>query len=776
MNYGYFDKHNREYVITRPDTPTPWFNYLGSGGFSGIISNNAGGLSFYKDPSNMRVTRYKFDSLPVDRPGRYVYIKDMESGEYWSPTWQPVLKDLDDYECRHGMGYTKIKGVYSCIEADTTYFVPHGKDYEIWRMKIKNSSNRARKLKLFTYLEFSFYDAKYDMLCEWPRMCCTAEYNDRFILFNPHPFAYRPIYSYFGTDTQVESYDCHLDKFVGAYRSESNPIAVERGTCSNSEVSSDKCVGSLCCPVTLEAGEEREIIFVLGVSDKFETLREKGEKALDRTAIEQDLQTLKQRWADYFTNFTVSTPDEDINLMLNTWHQYQCKTTFDWSRFISLYERGVDRGWGFRDSMQDVLGVMHTVPDQVKARIKLLLSIQFKAGNAKAVYYPATGETAGDKRSDDHLWSVFSVCNYIRETGDIAFLDEIVSYVDEGEGTVLEHLVAGMNYSRTQIGTHGIPLMFRNDWNDSMAPINEKGGSESVFVFFQLGHAAYEMMLLTEQFDMKDTYKWASDVYDYCKSKMDTVWDGEWFLRAFNSKGEKFGTRDDSHARIFINPQSWAVLSRLPSNEQAISAFDNVRKYLNTDFGLMINFPGAPFYDTEHKGYFAFTAGTRENGGVFYHTNTWAVIAEALLKRNEYAFEYYKKTLPCGRNDISDLCMIEPYVYASSIMGKEHPAHGWGTNSWLTGTASWMFLAASQYILGIRPDYDGLVIDPCIPADWSGFDAERVYRGVRVKVKVINGKSNTVSELIVDGVKMEGNKIPLDYISGKEAITVTANV
>jgi cellobiose phosphorylase len=687
MNYGYFDNEPREYVITRPDTPSPWINFLGNGEYGGFISNNAGGMSYHKDPNSRRITRYKYNNLPFDRPGRYIYLRDMETDEYWSPSWQPVMKKLDEYECRHGLGYTIIKGVYSGIEAHTTYFVPVGKDYEIWKMRIKNNTSKERHLKVFTYVEFSYPHASLDLMCDWPRMLFNADCNDSVILFEAMTDAFYP---YISINMEVEGYDCSLEKFIGAYRSESNPIAVENGFCTNSDISSENAVGGLCCPLKLAAGEEKTIAVVLGFSENKETAKDESKKNLNLNIIEKDFGELKEYWNRYLSKIRFTTPDKEVNLMLNTWNQYQCKTTFDWSRFISLYERGIDRGLGFRDSMQDVLGVVHAIPEKVKQRIVDLLSIQNKRGDAMSVLYPATKKAQGGGRSDDHIWSVFSVCNYIKETGDIDFLNEMVPFYDGGEGTVLEHLENSIKFTMNNLGTHGIPLLLLSDWNDTLASINAKGGSESVFVFFQLGHAVYELMYLYRHYGYEEKLEWASEVYDYCKLKLDMVWDGKWFLRAFNSYGEKFGTAEDQYNRIFLNPQSWAVLSRLPSREQAVSALDAVRENLKTDLGLITHFPAPNFYDTERKAYMPCAAGTKENGGIFYHANTWAIIAETILGRNEYAFEYYRNTLPCKRNYIADVCKIEPYVYASHIFGKQHPRFGEGTNSWLTGTASWM--------------------------------------------------------------------------------------
>lgn len=777
MRYGYFDNEAKEYVITRPDTPTPWINYLGNGGYSAIISNCAGGMSFHRDANYRRVTRYRFNGVPADRPGKYIYLRDMDSGEYWSPSWQPVMKPLDEYECRHGMGYTKIKGTYSGISAETTYFIPIGKDYELWIMKIKNNSLEERNLKVFTYIEFSWHEALRDNICDWPRKLFDARFMDGFIVFDPL-IEGEPLFSYFGTNQDIEGYDCCRDKYLGLYHTESNPVAVETGKCSNSSIVSDNACGGLCCPLKLAGGEERTVVFVLGVSESRETAASKGRKALDMKVMECDFQKLKQSWEELLSKMNFKTPDEDVNLMLNTWHQYQCKTTFDWSRFISFYERGVDRGIGFRDSMQDVLGVMHTIPEKAKARIIELLSIQYKRGDAMSVYYPATKKAQGGGRSDDHLWSVFSVCSYVRETGNVQFLGEQVPYYDGGEGTVLEHLENGIKFTMNNLGSHGIPLMLNSDWNDTIISINKKGGSESVFVFFQLAHAVKELILLYRHYGFEDKLKWAGEVCDYCRSKLDAVWDGDWFIRAFNSKGEKYGSHKDEFNKIFLNPQSWAVLSGICTDEQAIAALDSVRKYLSTELGVMANYPATSTFDPEKKLYFWNPAGWAENGGIFNHTNTWIIIAEAMMRRNENAYEYYKNILPSKRNDIADICMVEPYVYCQSMNSLQHVSPRVANNSWLTGTVSWMFFAASQYILGVRPDYDGLIIDPCIPPEWKEVVVEREFRGARFVIKIVNnsGKAGRVRNLTVDGALVDECKISTDYINGRKSIDVIAEI
>lgn len=778
MNYGYFDVENREYVITRPDTPTPWMNYLGNGQFSGLISNNAGGLLFDKDPGFRRLTRYKYNSLPMDRPGRYLYIRDMESGEYWSATWQPVLKDPEFYECRHGLGYTTIKYQYSGIETEITYYIPNGKNYEIWNAKITNKSGRKRSLKLFSYIEFSYFNASVDITQEWARYEMLGECIDDIIICDSaaEVCPTGKLYGIMGTSLDVDGFDCFRDKFIGAYRSESNPIVVEEGKCKNTNVGADQICGSLSSSIELDADEEKSFIYTIGVVSEKADAPALVAEATNKENADKLLCEIKNEWNKHLSNLQINTPDDDMNKMINIWHAYQCKMTFDWSRFISYYERGIVRGWGFRDSMQDVLGVMHALAPVAKERIKTLLSIQASNGNARSVYFPATKKSEGGGRSDDHIWSIFSVCTYIRETGDYAFLDEMVPFVDGGEGTVKDHLIRGLNFTRENVGAHGIPKFLNSDWNDSICAISDGGKAESVFVFFQAAHAAYELKLLFAHIKDEENLKWADNYYEWCREKYPSVWDGKWFLRAFLGNGEKYGTDEDEMNKIFLNPQSWAVLSRLPSKEEGNSAFDEVYKRLFCELGIISHAPASSKYFPEKKSFMAFPCGIKENGGVFCHANTWAVIAETILGRNNEAFEIYRSTIPSRRNDISDRTLIEPYAYGSALLGPEHERYGAGSNSWLTGTASWMYFAATQHILGFRPDYDGVVIDPCIPTDWNGFEMTRKYRGCEVTLKVGKAPSESakIKSLVVDGVKIDGNFISCDMLNGKTKVEVTA--
>lgn len=752
MQYGYFDDKNREYVITNPKLPTPWMNYLGNGGFGGLISATAGGLTFDKDPSNRRITRYKFNNMPIDRPGRYLYIRDEETGDYFSPMWQPVQKEMQFFECRHGLGYTVITGQCMDICSKTEYYVPIGKNYEIWHTSLKNNSDRTRKLKIFSYVEFSYPEAQTDILCHWACMTLTQEFKDNKIIMDSGVDGMAKVYV--ATSLPVSGFDCDPREFIGPYRSEGNPIALERGRCFNSLAESDNCIGVLCSEVVLEPNAEIKFVHTLGVADKENQIEEQIAESFD--SVLQQLAEIHKKWDAVLGNFKVKSPCSEMDQMLNCWHQYQCKTTFDWSRFISLYERGVDRGFGFRDSMQDVLGIMYSEPDKAKERIKLLLSIQNKEGDAKAVYYPATGEAKGGGRSDDHLWSILSVCNYIKETGDSDFLNEQIPFYNGGTATVSEHLERAIDFTMDHLGRHGIPDFLHCDWDDSLWFINKNGGAESTFVFFQLAHGARELIKLYKHLNMNDRLSKMEDVYDYCLSKLDIIWDGKWFIRGFTSDGKKFCTDEDKFNKIHLIPQSWAVLSELADENRANIAMDNVMKYLYTEKGLITHYPASGRNDGEEKMFYAFPAGARENGGIFFHSNTWAITAFAMLGRSEDAFKCYYSSLPNRRNNIADLCLTEPYVYSQTMIAPPHSRKWQCVNSWLTGTASWMFYAATQYILGIRPEYDGLCIDPKIPSEWSGFEVVRNCRGTRCEISV----KNNAKALYVNGDKMSGNTVP----------------
>ncbi len=776
MKYGYFDEGAREYVVTRPDTPTPWINYIGSGEYGGIVSNTGGGYSFHKDPQNRRITRYRYNSIPMDRPGRYVYIRDAATGEYWNPGFQPSAKKLDSYSCRHGMGYTVLEGEYKGVAASVTYFVPDDKEFEIWLFKVHNTSSVPKKLQIFSYAEFCFWDAIMDQQnVDWVQQINQCRHDNGIITWYPHYITNNA--SFFATGGEVASYDTNMEKFIGKYRSEANPIAVEQGACSNSISVRTNGVGAFCNEIELGGGESKELVFILGYAENRSEIRKDIEAYLDPCEAGRALERLNKYWEGYTDRLRVDTPDRDMNLFVNIWNQYQCKTTFNWSRFVSLYQLGLGRGMGIRDSAQDTLGVMHTIPEQAKELIVKLLKCQYTDGRAYHLFFPLTGEGGvGDAPvkkfdwySDDHLWLILAVNAYVKETGDFEFLDQQVLFNDKRTtATVWEHLIKALEFTDCWKGPHNIALAGRADWNDSLNLDTGKGIAESVFTSMLFCRATTEMTELARHIGRKDNEITVNGMLVQMKNAInETCWDGEWYKRAFDDESRPLGSKDNEFGKIFINSQSWAVLGGVSDKERTRMCLDSVNKYLNTRYGIVSMYPSYTQHDDTKGGITTYPPGAKENGGIFLHTNPWVMIAEIMSGNGERAFEYYKQILPARRNSDADLLEVEPYVYPQNILGKEHPQFGIGRNSWLSGTAAWNMVASSQYILGIRPGYDCLVVDPCIPSNWNGFRATRVFRGAEYNIEVKNPshvcsgiKKITVNGVAVDKIRVqpEGSK------------------
>lgn len=770
MRYGYFDEAANEYVITRPDTPTPWINYIGSGKYGGIVSNTGGGYSFHKDPQNRRITRYRYNSIPMDRPGRYIYIKDPATGEYWNPGFQPSGAKLDGYSCRHGMGYTVLEGEYKGITASLTYFVPDDRDFEIWLLKINNTLNISKKLLIFSYAEFCFWEAVMDQQnVDWVQQINQCRHHNGIITWYPH-YENRNA-SFFATSGEVKSFDTNLETFIGKYRSEANPIAVEQGACSNSVSYRTNGVGAFCSEVEVGRGESKELVFILGFTENRDEIRKEIQAYLDPAEAQAALDRLNNYWKEYIGKLRVDTPDREMNLFVNMWNQYQCKTTFNWSRFVSLYQLGLGRGMGIRDSAQDTLGVMHTIPYQARDLIIKLLQCQYTDGRAYHLFFPLTGEGgAGDAPvekydwySDDHLWLILAVNAYLKETGDFEFLETEVFYNDKKtKSTVWEHLDKALDFTDSNKGPHGIALAGRADWNDTLNLDTGKGIAESVFTSMLFCRAALEMAELSGFLDGKADKERYKSLFESMKGAINAAcWDGEWYKRAFDDDGKPLGSKKNSYGKIFINSQSWAVLGGISDAERSRICLDCVYKYLNTRYGITIMYPAYTRYDETKGGITTYYPGTKENGGIFCHTNPWVMIAETLMGNGGRAYEYYRQILPARRNDESERLEVEPYVYSQNILGKEHPQFGIGRNSWLSGTAAWNMVASSQYILGIRPCYDYLAVDPCIPSSWDGFRAYRVFRGAEYRIEVKNPAhvSRGVKRITVNGKEVE--KIPV---------------
>src|SRR3989339_2013154 len=608
MKYGYFDMESNEYVIERPDTPTPWINYIGGGQYGGIVSNTGGGYSFDRDPKNKRILRYRYNSIPIDQPGRYIYIRDEETGKYWSPTWQPTFTELDEYECHHGMGYTQISSSYNKIETSVTYFVPdHAEAVELWVIKIKNKDKTTKKLKLFSYAEFSFYDSMKDQTnVDWCQQINQATFENGSIFWTA--FMKTMGYTFFSTNSKVHSFDTDRDIFVGPYKTLGNPVAVTNGKCSNSLALRGNGTGSLCVEISLEPQEEKEVVFLLGTAETPEKAMPLIKRFRNLENVKTSFEELKKYWANYVNNVQVKTPDFDVDVMLNVWNQYQCKSTFNWSRFVSLYQLGVNRGMGFRDTAQDTLGVMHTIPQEAKETIKKLLKIQYKKGYAAHQFYPLTGEidvgdaAEGTKKSakwysDDHLWIILSVCSYLKETGDFDFLKENIPFLD-GEGTVLDHLQAAIDFSNNHVGKHGLTLAGWADWDDTLNLDTGKGEAESVWTSMLLGVALLEMMGLCKFINKPALVKKYKEIHEKFKKAVNkSGWDGKWYLRAYTDEGKKVGASKNDKAKIYLLVQSWAVMAGFADSKRSKIALDSAHEHLNTKYGLVLIWPAYNGFD-----------------------------------------------------------------------------------------------------------------------------------------------------------------------------------
>jgi len=767
MKWGHFDNKNKEYVITRPDTPLPWINYLGCDDYCGLISNTAGGYSFYKDARERRLLRYRYNNIPMDRGGRYLYIRDNKSGDYWSATWQPVQKDLDEYsyECRHGLGYTKIRSEYEGITTHTTYFVPLGENLEIWMIKIKNDSRKPRDLSVFSFVEFCLWDALNDMTdYQYNLNIGETSYSDGIIY---HLSRYRvdeAYFSYFAcANGKVAAFDSQRRDFLGDYGSLEKPEAVINGKCRNSIACGWAPVGAHQVKAALKPKEEKTLIFVLGYSEKMADAQRLVKKFSSEENVKRELEKLNKHWEANLAKLSVKTEDEDVNTMVNIWNQYQVRTTFNWSRSASYYEAGIGRGMGFRDSNQDTMGFVYQIPERVKGRIIDLASTQFERGDAYHQYSPLTKKGNGRGYSDDHLWLILSTASYIKETGDTDFLSESVPYDTGKPSSMYEHLERAIEFSGTNVGPHGLPLIGFADWNDCLNLSVHKGKNkaESVMVAMMFVAACTEMARLAEASGRND------DIAKYstlAKEMSDTInekaWDGEWYVRAFDDDGNPVGSSKNKEGKIYLETQPWAVMSGVADSERAKKCMDSVKKLLATEHGILILQPSYSKHYPELGSISVYPPGLKENGAIFCHPNPWAMMAETMIGHGDQAFTYYKAIMPAARP--SQIHKTEPYVYCQMIAGIDHKDFGEGKNSWLTGSAAWNLIASTQWILGIRADYKGLIVDPCIPKDWDGFEAKRHFRGSDYYITVRNPKhvSKGVKSVVVDGKTSGSNLIP----------------
>jgi cellobiose phosphorylase len=812
MKFGFFDDARREYVITQPDTPLPWINYLGSEAYFGIISNTAGGYSFYRDARLRRLTRYRYNNVPLDTGGRYIYLRDNANGAYWSSGWQPVRRPLDAYMCRHGMGYTIIEGTYQGIEAKTRYFVPLSESLEIWQFSVTNSRDTTADLSIFSFVEFNLWDA-YDDMTNFQRNFNTGEVEivDGVIYHKTEYRERRDHFAYFACSEELAGFDTQREAFLGAYRDFGEPYVVERGESANSHAHGWQPIGSHHVRLTLDAGETRQIIFVLGYHEnprdqKFDppgssiinkqTVKPIIAQYLDAATVDAAFADLCDQWTQWLNVLQVHTPDEHTNRMVNIWNAYQNMVTFNIARSASLYESGVGRGIGFRDSSQDLLGFVHMVPERARERILDIAATQLQSGGAYHQYQPLTkrgNDAVGSNFNDDPLWLVLGTAAYIKESGDWSILDELVPFENQPgtETPLYEHLQRCIQYTLDRLGPHGLPLIGRADWNDclNLNTFSDEPGesfqtttnmdgevAESVFIAGLFNVAAHEMIAIALHLNRDED----AARYTDAAAQMDATvnkhgWDGAWFLRAYDHYSQPVGSSENDEGQIFIEPQGMCIMAGMGLNDgRALQALDSVVDWLATDHGLMLHQPPFRQYRLHLGEITSYPPGYKENSGIFCHNNPWIMIAETLVGNGDRAFDYYSRINPSAREAISEIHRCEPYVYAQMIAGKDAPTFGEAKNSWLTGTAAWNYTAITQWILGIRPTYCGLEIAPVIPQAWDGFTATRTFRGVTYHITVNREGDRNQVALVVDGKPLEGTVVPVP--EDKTEVTVSATL
>ena len=807
MQFGHFDDEAREYVITTPHTPYPWINYLGAQDFFGLVSHTAGGYCFYRDAKMRRLTRYRYNNIPVDDGGRYFSIND--GGDVWSPSYRPYKTELDRFETRHGMGYTRITGERGGLEASVLLFVPVDVNAEIHQVTLTNTSDVAKSVQLFSFIEFCLWNAEDDQTNYQRNLSIgEVEVEDGAIYHKTEYRERRDHYAVYGVNAPIAGFDTDRDAYLG-YGNRFDEAAVPHaGKATNSVASGWYPIASHHLDVPLAPGESKQFTFVLGylenpVEDKWEApgvVNKSGARELlarfaTNEATDAAFADLNAYWDGLLGSYTVESSDDKLDRMVNIWNQYQCMVTYNMSRSASYFETGIGRGMGFRDSNQDLLGFVHLVPERARERIIDIASTQFEDGSAYHQYQPLTkrGNNAiGSGFNDDPLWLIAGVAGYIKETGDFAILDELVPFDnDESKATSLfDHLKRSFDHPLNNMGPHGLPLIGRADWNDCLnlncfsttpgesfqTTENQAGGvAESVFIAGMLCAIGPDYAALARRRgDEAEASRAEAAVSAMRQAVVDHGWDGAWFRRAYDYYGNVVGGAENDEAKIWIEPQGYCIMGGVGLEDgKAVQALDSVRERLNTPHGIVLLNPAFTEYHVELGEVSTYPPGYKENAGIFCHNNPWIIIAETIVGRNELAWEYYKQITPAYREEISEVHRLEPYVYAQMIAGKDASRHGEAKNSWLTGTASWNFVAVSQYLLGVRPDYDGLVVDPCIGSEVGEFTVRRQVRGATYVIRVTNSGSGRAS-LTVDGVAIDGNQVP--YAAPGSVVEVVATV
>ena len=797
MKYGHFDDANREYVITNPKTPYPWINYLGNEDFFSLTSNTGGGYTFYKDAKFRRLTRYRYNNVPVDDGGKYFYIK--EGDTLWSPGWKPVKTELDSYECRHGMSYTKIKGSKNGLTAEVLQFIPLGFWGEIQKVSLTNDSSEVKKIKLFSFIEWCLWNAEDDMT-NFQRNFSTGEVEikDSVIYHKTEFKERRNHYAFYSVNADIQGYDTDRESFIGLYNGFDSPQVVSDGRPKNTEAHGWSPIASHYLEIELLPGERKDLVFMLGYvevapEDKWESkavINKKPARAMISKydtveKVNEAFDQLKAYWDELLCTISIESADKKLDRMVNIWNQYQCMVTFNMSRSASFFESGIGRGMGFRDSNQDLIGFVHQIPERARERIFDIASTQFEDGSCYHQYQPLTkkGNSAiGGDFNDDPLWLILSTTAYIKETGDFSLLEEMVPFDNDASRAKphFDHLKASFYHVVNNLGPHKLPLIGRADWNDCLnlncfssdpnesfqTTGNKKGNTaESLMIaglFVVYGKAYIELCSVTgKNQEAEEAQVHVNQMIEAVKAH---GWDGEWYLRAYDYFGKKIGSNENEEGKIFIESQGWCTMAEIGKEQGMVEkALDSVKEHLDCEYGVVLNYPAFTKYHIEYGEISTYPAGYKENGGIFCHNNPWIMIGETMIGRGDQAYEYYSKIAPSFLEDISELHKVEPYVYCQMIAGKEAFKPGEAKNSWLSGTASWNFYAITQYILGVRPEYDGLTVDPCIPKKWDGFKMQRKFRGATYHLEVKNPDhvSKGVKEIIVNGEKLNSGKIPL---------------
>lgn len=795
MQYGYFDLKNKEYVIDHPDTPAPWVNYLGSPEYGAMISNNAAGYSFVKSGANGRISRFRFNSM-MALPGRYIYLRDNDTNDYWSASWQPVGKPLDAYKsvCRHGTAYTVISAEYAGISSEVTYYVPIGATYEVWRAVIKNNSDKPRNLSSFGFVEFT-NDNNYEqdqVNLQYTLFITRTSFEGNKILQHINENSGKDATGsnhrerFFGmVGAPISGYNGNLDSFVGPYRTYSNPIAVEQGKCTGEMNYNGNACGALQSDIVLQPGESKELIYVLGQKDNAQA---NEILASYETAgkVDQEVAELKFFWHGKLENFQVQTPSDAFNNMINVWNAYQCFITFIWSRAASFVYCGLRNGYGYRDTVQDIQGIIHLDPELAAEKIRFMLSAQVDNGGGLPLvkfnhnaghentpddpeYVKETGHPS--YRADDALWLFPTIRKYVGESGNKDFYNEVIVYANGGEDTVYDHLKRAIRFSMERLGDHHMPAGLHADWNDCLR-LGKKG--ESTFVAFQLYYAMSMMHELAAERGDAEYISYLDKVQKELGDALAACWDDDRFIRGIREDGVVVGAKKDPEASMWLNPQSWSVISGFASKEQSDKAMQSVADILDTPYGAKLLDP--PYIDHYFDGALMhiFNPDTKENGGIFSQSQGWLILAESLLGHGNDAFRYFEESSPASMNDKAEQRVLEPYVHGQFTESTASPYAGRSHVHWLTGTASTVMVGCVEGICGMRPDADGLHICPSIPAEWDGFTMEKTFRGkkLHISVKNPNHVQSGVASLTLNGKALDGDYVPADALAEKNTIEV----